>query len=139
MTESSRYYTAAQKHKVLTHYRRHTHGAGFDALAARFSIAGGGPHHPALVWPVGWHPCLSPPLSSPRAPSIAHTGRDHSTYIHSHQAQQPQAGGGALHGAAPSSAAAHGESGVASICSTIWTEDTSGNKEKNPETHTSRM
>jgi hypothetical protein len=42
MTESSRYYTAAQKHKVLTHYRRHTHGAGFDALAARFSIAGGG-------------------------------------------------------------------------------------------------
>lgn len=34
--------TPQQKHSILTHYRAHDRGAGFDALARRFAVAGGG-------------------------------------------------------------------------------------------------
>jgi hypothetical protein len=35
-------YTAAHKHSILTHYRAGVKGAGFDALARRFAVKGGG-------------------------------------------------------------------------------------------------
>jgi transposase len=35
-------YTAAHKHSILTHSRAGERGAGFDALARRFAVKGGG-------------------------------------------------------------------------------------------------
>ena len=35
-------YTPQQKHKILTHYHAGERGAGFDALARRFAVEGGG-------------------------------------------------------------------------------------------------
>lgn len=34
--------TPHQKHSILTRYRPHTRGAGFNALATRFAVRGGG-------------------------------------------------------------------------------------------------
>ena len=37
-----REFTPQHKHSILTHYRAGVRGAGFDALARRFAVAGGG-------------------------------------------------------------------------------------------------
>jgi transposase len=37
-----RAFAPQHKHSILTHYRAGVRGAGFDALARRFAVAGGG-------------------------------------------------------------------------------------------------
>jgi hypothetical protein len=70
MSESRPHYSDEFKQEVLSHYHKRQHGSGFDALATRFQIAGGG--RTINRWYNQWDGTIAPLQQHQRAgrPSI---------------------------------------------------------------------